>query len=51
MIQKYSQPGCLAKYMNLNIAVCYDIAFGTAAPSCGLHVYEQFSTVLKPLMT
>ena len=51
MVQKYSQPYCLAKYMDLYIAVCCDIAYGTAAPSCGLLVYEQFSTVLKPLMT
>ena len=51
MAQKYSQPYCLVKYMDLYIAVCCNIAYGTAAPSCGLLVYEQFSTVLKPLMT
>ena len=51
MAQKYSQPYCLVKYMDLYIAVCCDIAYGTAAPSCGHLVYEQFSTVLKPLMT
>ena len=50
MVQKYSQPYCLAKYMDLYIAVCCDIAYGTAAPSCGLHVYEQFSTVSELLM-
>ena len=51
MAQKYSQPYCLVKYMDLYIAVCCNIAYGTAAPSCGLLVYEHFSTVLKPLMT
>ena len=51
MAQKYSQPYCLVKYMDLYIAVCCNIAYGTAAPSCGLLVYEQFSTSLKPLMT
>ena len=51
MVQKYSQPYCLAKYMKLYIAVCCDIAYGTAAPSCGLLVYEQFYTVLKRLLT
>ena len=51
MVQKYSQPYCLVKYMDLYIAVCCNIAYGTAAPSCGLLVYEQFSTSLKPLMT
>ena len=51
MAQKYSQPYCFVKYMDLYIAVCCNIAYGTAAPSCGLLVYEQFSTSLKPLMT
>ena len=51
MGQKYSQPYCLAKYMKLYIAVCCDIEYGTTAPSCGLLVYEKFSTVLKPIMT
>ena len=51
MVQKYSQPYCLAKYMDLYIAVCCDIAYGTAAPSCGPLVYEQFYTVLKRLLT
>ena len=51
MAQKYSQPYCFVKYTDLYIAVCCNIAYGTAAPSCGLLVYEQFSTSLKPLMT
>ena len=51
MIKKYSQPYCLTKYMKLYIAECCDIKYERAAPSCGLLVYEQFSTVLKPIMT
>ena len=37
--------------MKLYIAVCCKIEYGTAAPSCLLLVYGQFSTVLKPIMT
>ena len=51
MVQKCSQPYCLAKYMKLYIAACCYIKYERAAPSCGLLVYEQFSTVLKPIMT
>ena len=41
----------LAKNMKLYIAVCCDIEYGTAAPSCRLLFYEQFSTVLKSIRT
>ena len=37
--------------MKLYIAACCYIKYERAAPSCGLLVYEQFSTVLKPIMT
>ena len=51
MVQKCCQPYCLAKYMKLYIAVCCEMEYGTAALSCGLLVYGQFSTVLKPILT
>ena len=51
MVQKYIQPYCLAKYVKLYIGVCCDFEYGTSVPSCGLLFYEQFSTVLKPIMT
>ena len=51
MVQKYIQPYCLTKYVKLYIGVCCDFEYGTSVPSCGLLFYEQFSTVLKPIMT
>ena len=51
MVQQYSQPYYLAKYMKLYRAVCCCIEYGRAAPSCGLLIYEKFSTALKPIMT
>ena len=50
MFQKYSQLYCLAKLVKLYSVVYCCIEYGGAAPSRGLQVYEQFSTVLKPIM-